>query len=133
MILKQIKNNFDTWFGEFIILTIIVKSRFLNKPFLSGVLSSGLIINKSKNNLTTLLNYRYAVFNEDGSLAELKGFEVKRRGELQLVKIFQSSVFEAFLQGNSLETCYAAVAKVADYWLDILYTKVIYFSLLFLY
>ena len=49
---------------------------------------------------------------------------MKRRGELQLVKIFQSSVFEAFLQGTSLETCYAAVAKVADYWLDILYTKV---------
>lgn len=69
------------------------------------------------------LKKRYAVFNDDGSLAELKGFEVKRRGELQLVKIFQSSVFEAFLQGTSLESCYAAVAKVADYWLDILYTK----------
>ena len=36
------------------------------------------------------LKKRYAVFNEDGSLAELKGFEVKRRGELQLIKIFQS-------------------------------------------
>lgn len=37
------------------------------------------------------LKKRYAVFNFDGSLAELKGFEVKRRGELQLIKIFQSS------------------------------------------
>lgn len=37
------------------------------------------------------LKKRYAVFNDDGSLAELKGFEVKLRGELQLVKIFQSS------------------------------------------
>ena len=46
------------------------------------------------------LKKRYAVFNFDGSLAELKGFEVKRRGELQLIKIFQSSVFEAFLKGN---------------------------------
>lgn len=46
------------------------------------------------------LKKRYAVFNFDGSLAELKGFEVKRRGELQLVKIFQSSVFEAFLKGE---------------------------------
>lgn len=45
------------------------------------------------------LKKRYAVFNFDGSLAELKGFEVKRRGELQLIKIFQSSVFEAFLKG----------------------------------
>ena len=45
------------------------------------------------------LKKRYAVFNFDGSLAELKGFEVKRRGELQLIKIFQSSVFDAFLKG----------------------------------
>ena len=67
---------------------------------------------------------RYAVFNEDGSLAELKGFEVKRRGELQLVKIFQSSVFEAFLKGTTLEEVYASVAKVADYWLDVLFSKV---------
>ena len=35
------------------------------------------------------LKKRYAVFNFDGSLAELKGFEVKRRGELQIIKIFQ--------------------------------------------
>ena len=66
---------------------------------------------------------RYAVFNFDGSLAELKGFEVKRRGELQLIKNFQSSVFEAFLKGNDLEDCYANVAKVADYWLDVLFTR----------
>uniref|UniRef100_A0A4W3JAW6 DNA polymerase epsilon catalytic subunit n=1 Tax=Callorhinchus milii TaxID=7868 RepID=A0A4W3JAW6_CALMI len=70
------------------------------------------------------LKKRYAVFNEDGSLAELKGFEVKRRGELQLIKIFQSSVFEAFLKGTTLEEVYASVAKVADYWLDVLYSKV---------
>ena len=69
------------------------------------------------------LKKRYAVFNFDGSLAELKGFEVKRRGELRLIKIFQSSVFEAFLKGTTLEECYASVAKVADYWLDVLYSK----------
>ncbi|MGH0168304.1 UNVERIFIED_CONTAM: hypothetical protein FKN15_054042 [Acipenser sinensis] len=69
------------------------------------------------------LKKRYAVFNEDGSLAELKGFEVKRRGELQLIKIFQSSVFEAFLKGTTLEEVYASVAMVADYWLDVLYSK----------
>ncbi|KYN42982.1 DNA polymerase epsilon catalytic subunit A [Trachymyrmex septentrionalis] len=69
------------------------------------------------------LKKRYAVFNFDGSLAELKGFEVKRRGELQLIKIFQASVFESFLKGNTLEECYASVAKDADYWLDLLYSK----------
>ena len=57
------------------------------------------------------LKKRYAVFNFDGSLAELKGFEVKRRGELQLVKVFQQSVFGAFLKGNSLKECYSEVAK----------------------
>ncbi|XP_014281923.1 DNA polymerase epsilon catalytic subunit 1 [Halyomorpha halys] len=69
------------------------------------------------------LKKRYAVFNFDGSLAELKGFEVKRRGELQLIKIFQSSVFDAFLKGDNLEKCYESVAKVANYWLDVLYSK----------
>ncbi|XP_065643489.1 DNA polymerase epsilon catalytic subunit A isoform X2 [Hydra vulgaris] len=69
------------------------------------------------------LKKRYAVFNEDGTLAELKGFEVKRRGELQLIKIFQSSVFESFLEGKSLESVYSCVAKCADYWLDVLYSK----------
>lgn len=69
------------------------------------------------------------MFNDDGSLAELKGFEVKRRGELQLVKIFQSSVFESFLQGTTLDEVYIAVARVANYWLDVLYSKVIYCNL----
>ena len=27
------------------------------------------------------------------------------------------------LKGDSLETCFDAVAKVADYWLDVLYSK----------
>lgn len=70
-----------------------------------------------------LLKKRYAVFNDDGSLAELKGFEVKRRGELQLIKIFQSQIFEKFLLGTTTEECYGAVAQVANQWLDILYSK----------
>jgi len=70
-----------------------------------------------------LLKKRYAVFNPNGSLAELKGFEVKRRGELKLIKIFQKSLFSNFLKGNTLEECYASVAKVADQWLDLLFSK----------
>ncbi|CCG82582.1 DNA polymerase [Taphrina deformans PYCC 5710] len=69
------------------------------------------------------LKKRYAVFNDDGTLAELKGFEVKRRGELKLIKVFQTQVFKVFLEGNDLEECYAAVAKVANKWLDVLYSK----------
>ena len=70
-----------------------------------------------------LLKKRYAVFNEDGSLAELKGFEVKRRGELQLIKDFQTQIFAKFLLGDSLVGCYAAAASIADQWLDVLYNR----------
>ncbi|KAF1314601.1 DNA polymerase epsilon catalytic subunit, partial [Globisporangium splendens] len=70
-----------------------------------------------------LLKKRYAVFNFDHSLAELKGFELKRRGELQLIKAFQSQVFECFLDGENLEECYASVAKCANRWLDVIDTK----------
>ncbi|KAI9803328.1 MAG: DNA polymerase epsilon catalytic subunit, partial [Phylliscum demangeonii] len=66
------------------------------------------------------LKKRYAVFNEDGTLAELKGFELKRRGELRLIKIFQQQIFKFFLEGSTLTETYAAVAKVANRWLDVL-------------
>lgn len=67
------------------------------------------------------LKKRYAVFNHDGSLAELKGFEVKRRGELKLIKIFQTELFKFFLGGNTLIETYTSVAEVANRWLDVLH------------
>ena len=70
-----------------------------------------------------LLKKRYAVFNDDGSLAELKGFEIKRRGELQIVKLFQGEVFEKFLNGETIEECYEAVGEVGNHWLNILLTE----------
>jgi DNA polymerase epsilon subunit 1 len=70
-----------------------------------------------------LLKKRYAVFNFDGSLAELKGFELKRRGELELIKTFQSQVFERFLDGDTLEECYESVAEIANHWLDVIDTR----------
>ncbi len=69
------------------------------------------------------LKKRYAVFNDDGSLAELKGFELKRRGELKLIKIFQSQIFKFFLEGTTLAETYGAVATVANRWLDVLDKK----------
>ena len=54
----------------------------------------------------------------------VQGFELKRRGELKLIKAFQGEVFEQFLAGDSLQECYTAVAAVADRWLDLLDTKV---------
>ncbi|KAL2356265.1 DNA polymerase epsilon catalytic subunit A [Cryomyces antarcticus] len=69
------------------------------------------------------LKKRYAVFNHDGSLAELKGFEVKRRGELKLIMIFQTQIFKFFLEGSTLTETYASVAKVANRWLDVLHQR----------
>ncbi|UMM15271.1 hypothetical protein L5515_002763 [Caenorhabditis briggsae] len=68
------------------------------------------------------LKKRYAVFNLDGSLAEMKGFELKRRGELNIIKHFQSHVFKTFLNGKTLEETYKAVAGDANHWLDILHS-----------
>ncbi|XP_019095087.1 PREDICTED: DNA polymerase epsilon catalytic subunit A-like [Camelina sativa] len=67
-----------------------------------------------------LIKKRYAVFNHDGTLAELKGFEIKRRGELKLIKVFQAELFDKFLHGSTLKECYSAVAAVANRWLDLL-------------
>ncbi|KPI86504.1 putative DNA polymerase epsilon catalytic subunit [Leptomonas seymouri] len=66
---------------------------------------------------------RYAVFNPDGSMAELKGFELKRRGELMLVKDFQAQVFRRFLDGSTLAEAYASAAYVANTALDLLESK----------
>lgn len=67
-----------------------------------------------------MLKKRYAVFNHAGKLTEIKGFELKRRGELKLIKVFQEEIFDTFLAGNSLADCYKAAGAVADKWWDIL-------------
>ena len=62
-----------------------------------------------------LLKKRYAVFELDGSLAELKGFELKRRGELQLIKTFQSQVGRSVGRwvGERRNACYAMLRECA--------------------
>lgn len=75
-----------------------------------------------------LIKKRYAVFNHDGSLEELKGFELKRRGELKLIKVFQSELFEEsgsspFLQGDTLEEVYNNVGTIANRLLEMLDSK----------
>jgi DNA polymerase epsilon subunit 1 len=49
-----------------------------------------------------LLKKRYVIYKHDGSIAEIKGFEIKRRGELKIIKIFQEDIFKVFLNGQSL-------------------------------
>ncbi len=63
-------------------------------PFSSMGIIQAMIIPASKEE-NVLLKKRYAVFNHDGTLAELKGFEIKRRGELKLIKVFQVQHFSA--------------------------------------
>lgn len=70
-----------------------------------------------------MLKKRYAVFNHAGKMTEVKGFELKRRGELQIIKIFQAEVFSKFLEGKNLQECYDACGEVADRWYDILESK----------
>lgn len=70
-----------------------------------------------------LIKKRYAIFNDDGTLAELKGLEIKRRGELKLIKVFQAELFDNFLHGSTLKECYSEVAIVANRWLDLLDTQ----------
>ena len=75
-----------------------------------------------------MLKKRYAVFNNKGKMTEMKGFELKRRGELQIIKIFQSEVFEKFLAGTSIQECYNACGEVADQWYSILDTEAKYIT-----
>ncbi|GAB2236247.1 hypothetical protein Droror1_Dr00027986 [Drosera rotundifolia] len=70
-----------------------------------------------------LIKKCYAVFNDDGILVELKGFEIKRRGELKLIKVFQAELFDKFLHGSTLQECYVVLASVVNRWLDLLCKK----------
>ena len=70
-----------------------------------------------------MLKKRYAVFNHAGKMTEVKGFELKRRGELKIIKIFQEEVFSQFLEGSSLQECYDACGEVGERWYDILDSK----------
>lgn len=70
-----------------------------------------------------MLKKRYAVFNHAGKMTEVKGFEIKRRGELQIIKIFQQEVFERYLHGSTLQECYDACGEIANRWYDILDSK----------
>ena len=67
-----------------------------------------------------MLKKKYGVFNMQGKLQEIKGFEMKRRGELKIIKIFQQEVFDKFLEGTTLNECYKACAEVAERWYDVL-------------
>ncbi|TSU24182.1 DNA polymerase epsilon catalytic subunit A [Bagarius yarrelli] len=104
-------------------LNIMVKAGFTNDQYQELVDPSTLTYQtRSENSIFFEVDGPYLAMILPASKEEGKKLK-KRRGELQLIKIFQSSVFEAFLKGATLEEVYASVAKVADYWLDVLYSK----------
>ncbi|PWZ12240.1 Protochlorophyllide-dependent translocon component 52, chloroplastic [Zea mays] len=51
----------------------------IERPSKQDIYNTAMILHASKEE-GILIKKRYAVFNEDGTLAELKGFEIKRRG-----------------------------------------------------
>jgi DNA polymerase epsilon subunit 1 len=67
-----------------------------------------------------MLKKRYVVFNFNNKIKEFKGFEMKRRGELRITKVFQEEIFPQYLKGASLEECYAHCASVAKKYLAII-------------
>eukprot|EP00930_Biecheleria_cincta_P017416 TRINITY_DN1385_c0_g1_i1.p1 TRINITY_DN1385_c0_g1~~TRINITY_DN1385_c0_g1_i1.p1 ORF type:complete len:2608 (-),score=472.89 TRINITY_DN1385_c0_g1_i1:198-7172(-) len=70
-----------------------------------------------------MLKKRYAVYEFDGSLAELKGFELKRRGELRLIQVFQQEVFPVFLKGDTKQEVWDNVGAMANRWLDVIESR----------
>lgn len=70
-----------------------------------------------------MLKKRYLVFNEKKQLVETKGFEIKRRGELKIIKKIQVELFPLFLSGKTLAECYKNLGIAVDRWLSIFATK----------
>lgn len=69
------------------------------------------------------LKKRYAVFNKHGAIQELKGFEIKRRGEWQMIKMVQRDAFSAYMYGKNKQEVYDHVADVCRQYINILQTK----------
>lgn len=70
-----------------------------------------------------LLKKRYVVFNDKYKISELKGFEIKRRGELRIIQKFQSEIFNHFLKGKTKEESYYYASLTANKWKNLIDTK----------
>ncbi|KAM0681544.1 DNA polymerase epsilon catalytic subunit [Glugoides intestinalis] len=85
----------------------------LDGPYKTMVIPSSTEENK-------LSKKRYVVFNNEDKVVELKGFELRRRGELNIIKKFQEEIFKHFNDGKTLKECYESLSAVCNYWLDII-------------
>lgn len=59
-----------------------------------------------------LLKKRYVVFNHNNQIVELKGFEIKRRGEMRMIQLLQEEIFPSFLMGTTKEQAYRKAAEI---------------------
>lgn len=85
----------------------------LDGPYKTMIIPSSTEENK-------LLKKRYVVFDYNNKIVELKGFELKRRGELNFIKKFQEDIFARFNDGSNLKECYKSLADTCNYWLEII-------------
>nr|XP_027200348.1 DNA polymerase epsilon catalytic subunit A-like [Dermatophagoides pteronyssinus] len=69
------------------------------------------------------LKKRYVVYNKKGDISELKGFELKRRGELEMLKLFQKKLFPLYISASSKSKIFQRVSDLCDNWLRFLSTK----------
>ncbi|EJW05242.1 hypothetical protein EDEG_00707 [Edhazardia aedis USNM 41457] len=70
-----------------------------------------------------LIKKKYVVINNQDKICELKGFETKRRGELEIIKKFQEDLFQLFVLGSTLEECYSNIKDLCQYWLSLVTNK----------
>ncbi|EDO08465.1 DNA polymerase B exonuclease domain family protein [Babesia bovis T2Bo] len=59
-----------------------------------------------------LLKKRYVVFNHNKQIVELKGFEIKRRGEMRMIQLLQEEIFPKYLLGVTKEDAYRHAASI---------------------
>lgn len=70
-----------------------------------------------------MLKKRYVVFNHKNEVSEFKGLEMKRRGELNIIKMFQAEIFGQYVRGSTLKECYQFCAGVAMQYFGFLLNK----------
>ena len=63
------------------------------------------------------------MYGNDGGISELKGFELKRRGELEFIREFQRELFPVFIRGSKKQEAYALAAAVGERYRHMLQSK----------
>ncbi|KAL8432970.1 hypothetical protein Efla_001178 [Eimeria flavescens] len=125
---NSLKFEYPTW-----VLNTEVNRLFSNPQYLSFDVAEQRFVKKTTNEVffeldgpwramflpaseksDDLLKKRYVVYSNDGRISELKGFELKRRGELEFIREFQRELFPVFIKGETKQEAYALAAAVGN-------------------